>query len=212
MKRICLVVVLVACGGRKDDCEKLIDKLTPFMKEKGEGEAWAAQRDKNLDACRKNPKMKDDPSMKCVLAASDNAAITACMDKGVSDYKARAKQPEAKLNLDRIGKNAKMHYVTNAEFPKGNSATLPDKSCCPKCDAVPAEKWAADPVWNALDFSFEDPPRFQYHYESADGKSFTATAVGDLDCDETTVTYTIKGSIDSSGNPVVELVEPTNPD
>jgi hypothetical protein len=52
------------------------------------------------------------------------------------------------------------------------------------------------PEWQALDFQISEPHRYQYSY-SSDGHSFHAIAVGDLDCDGVSSTYTLDA--DSSG-------------
>jgi type II secretory pathway pseudopilin PulG len=135
-----------------------------------------------------------------VLAA---VAIPAFMD-----YTKKSKVSEAALQLNRLGKNAKVAFITTAEFPKGTAALTPAASCCggPKnhCVSTPAD-WAT-PVWQALDFQLEQPSLFQYSYAS-DGATFTATAVGDLDCDGTMITYTLNGTADQ-GNPHLTLTEP----
>jgi hypothetical protein len=57
-----------------------------------------------------------------------------------------------------------------------------------------------------MEFQIDEPFRYRYSYES-DGQTFTATAVGDPDCDGKPGTYTLTGSVDN-GNPKVELKEP----
>jgi len=88
----------------------------------------------------------------------------------------------------------------------------PAATCCQgagaKC-AVDANAWK-DPVWQALDFQIDEAHLFQYSYES-DGKTFTALAVGDLDCDTQMITYTLKGTSEN-GNPAVQMTEPTSQD
>ena len=69
----------------------------------------------------------------------------------------------------------------------------------------PPADWS-DPVWQALDFQIDHPTLFQYSYAS-DGTSFNATAVGDLDCDGTFITYTLSGTAEN-GNVQVKLTEP----
>ena len=124
------------------------------------------------------------------------------------DYMKKSKVTEAALQLNKLGKNAKVYYITNAEFPKGTAALTPAASCCggPRnhCVTTPAD-WAS-PVWQALDFQIDEPSLFQYSY-TGDGATFTATAVGDLDCDGTMITYTLTGTADQ-GNPRMQLTEP----
>jgi hypothetical protein len=142
--------------------------------------------------CSKTDKAKDKPADKPE-------------DKGTSEpMAAKGKMTEAQLQLNKIGKSAKVAFVSDAAFPKGKAAMLPAKPCCP--DKCPPAAWASDPVWKALDFQIDEPNLFQYTYES-DGQTFTATAVGDLDCDGVAITYTLAGKV-TNGNPEVNLTEP----
>src|SRR5215475_15754415 len=112
-----------------------------------------------------------------ILAA---VAIPAFMD-----YMKRSKKTEAALQLNKIGKNAKRVFIETGSFPKGNAPLTPPQSCCGQpnnhCPAA-AELYAADPVWKELDFLIDEPTLYQYSYQaSADGQSFVAKAIGDLD-------------------------------
>ena len=145
-----------------------------------------------------------------------NAATKVCIDK-LGAAGSAAPPPgthaaegddsaEAQLVLTKLGKNAKTYFATNATYPQGKSATLPDGDCCKvkggKCAVTDA--WAKDPMWATLDMQIDEPNRFHYTYESADGKSFTATAVGDPTCDVVDpITVTLTGTIEN-GNPKVE--------
>jgi prepilin-type N-terminal cleavage/methylation domain-containing protein len=134
------------------------------------------------------------------------------------DYIKRAKKSEAALQLDKIGKNNKRVFSERSSYVVGDATELPAPkkvACCGgggvkdanHCKAVPAS-FAADAVWSALDFQIDEDSLFIYDYSGAkDGTTFTAMATGDLDCDGTTIVYTLKGtSVD--GNPAVELTEP----
>lgn len=86
-------------------------------------------------------------------------------------------------------------------------ALTPARSCCEtgvKCDEPKA--WQ-QPLWQELDFSLDAPHLFRYSYES-DGRSFTAKAVADLDCDGIEITYVMKGTLDAQGNLSTTIVEP----
>ncbi len=127
------------------------------------------------------------------------------------DSMKKAKKSEAALQLGKIAKSAKVAYITNAEFPRGDSTLTPAIACCTqnhdgkrKCMST-AATWAT-PVWQSLDFEISEPTLFRYRYVS-DGKTFTATAVGDLDCDGVEITYTMQGTA-TDGNPTTELVPP----
>ena len=138
-----------------------------------------------------------------ILAA---VAIPAFMD-----YTKRSKKTEAALQLNKIGKSAKRAYAETGKYPVGTAPLTPADPCCGQpnnhCAAVPS-LYAANPVWRALDFQIDEPTLFQYSYRgSADGQSFEAKAVGDLDCDGVFITYELAGTV-SSGNPAVTLTEP----
>ena len=123
------------------------------------------------------------------------------------DYMKKSKKSEASLQLNKIGKNLKVYYITESKFPAGEVALTPSESCCNtggKCLSTP-DTWK-QPVWQALDFQIDEPSLFQYSYES-DGKTFTAKAVGDLDCDGVMITYELRGTSDG-GAPRTMLTEP----
>jgi type II secretory pathway pseudopilin PulG len=135
-----------------------------------------------------------------VLAA---VAIPAFMD-----YMKKSKKTEASLMLNVIAKSVKMSATVDGALPKGRAPLSPAASCCKspdrKCNAPDAWK---HPVWQAIDFSLDEPHLFRYSYES-DGKTFTARAVGDLDCDDNEITYVLTGTIDAQGVVHTTLVEP----
>jgi prepilin-type N-terminal cleavage/methylation domain-containing protein len=129
----------------------------------------------------------------------------------------KAKKTEAIVQLEKIKKKAIESYTTNATFPPLPAALTPGQSCCDqniggkkKCAAVDAD-WDK-PEWRALEFSLNENFFFQYKYEpTGNGAAFKATAVGDTDCDGTTVTFTLDGT-NVSGTPKISLNEPTNSD
>jgi type II secretory pathway pseudopilin PulG len=133
-----------------------------------------------------------------ILAA---VAIPAFMD-----YTKRSKTTEAQLQLNKIGKAAKIGFAENSQFPVGEVGAEP--TCCGQPNnhcAVNAATWQ-DPVWKALDFEIDEPHLYRYTYKS-DGKTFHATAIGDLDCDGQEATYTLDGSV-VDGAAQVQLTPP----
>jgi type II secretory pathway pseudopilin PulG len=127
------------------------------------------------------------------------------------DYLKRSKKTEAALQLNRIGKSAKLAYADTGKFPTGSTPLVPDQPCCGgpnnHCPAVP-DAYAASAVWKALDFEIAEPTLFQYAYRgTADGQSFHAKAVGDLDCDGISITYELEGTV-KNGVPMIVLTEP----
>ncbi len=124
------------------------------------------------------------------------------------DSMKQVKQPAAIVGLNRIGKAAKIHYIENAVLPAGDAPLTPAQPCCKaagmRCQVDPKD-WQQE-IWKKLDFALTEPSFFQYGYHS-DGKTFTAIAVGDLDCDGIAVTYTMTGTSDN-GNITTSVVAP----
>jgi type IV pilus assembly protein PilA len=129
------------------------------------------------------------------------------------DYMKRSKKTEASLQLNKIGKNAKHAYVESGAFPRGRTGLTPPATCCgqgppPNHCVTSLDDWVKNPVWHALDFEIDEPSLFRYSYES-DGKTFTAQAVGDLDCDGIEITYRLNGGLDpATHKPTFTLTEP----
>ncbi|MDQ3366232.1 MAG: hypothetical protein M3680_12465 [Myxococcota bacterium] len=203
---------LVASGcsksGGGDECQRAIDKSWTVLLEMARlrgRELDAADRKTVVEQCRKAMKEgKRDPAMTCVLAAANEAAVRDCYMKGFASYAAKSKAIEARVALNGIGRSAKDAFVEKGGFPVGKVGPSPATPCCQQpgqtCAPNPAD--FADPVWQALYFELSSPARFQYRYES-DGKTFTATAVGDLACDGTLTTETVTGSVGADGTPQV---------
>lgn len=133
-------------------------------------------------------------------------ALVSC--KEAERYKERSQRTEAAVQLNKLGKNLKATFVANDQFPVGKTGPKPAVDCCKGQNAkCPVETdWAKDPVWASLDFTIDDPNRFRYSYQS-DGKSATATAIGDLDCDGDFITYKLE-VVSQGGNPVATITEP----
>jgi Tfp pilus assembly major pilin PilA len=148
------------------------------------------------------------------LVMSVGGILAAIAIPAFFDYMHKSKATEAPLELGKLGKDAKVYYITNAELPKGTAAVLPkNASGSPGCCGSPNHKcpasteWSGDPIWSVLEFSVDEPGNYQYSYTS-DGKTFIATAVGDLDCDGEAATYTLTGEVDASGNVSTRLTPP----
>ena len=211
MKRILLLslLLLAACSKKSGDkCQRVIDKS---MKVLGEiaalrGAKLGDEEKKELVAqCQKAAKAgHPDPQIDCVLAAADDAGVRKCYIKGYENYLERSKEIEAKLQLITMGKRATAFFTEKKEFPKGKVGPTPATPCCaePTKQCTPTEATWSDPVWQALDFRVEGKFLFQYTYES-DGKTFTATATGDVGCTGKPTTTTFTGTIGADGTPVI---------
>ena len=132
-----------------------------------------------------------------ILAA---VAIPAFMD-----YMKKSKKTEASLQLNKLAKNSKVYYNTTASFVQGTAVARP--TTMTNCKGVLDNTWASDTVWAALDFQIDEPNLFQYDYVSAATTSGIATAVGDLDCDTTMITYSLTLAA-PSGNASAVITEP----
>jgi hypothetical protein len=125
------------------------------------------------------------------------AVLTSC--KAADDYARKSKMSEARLHLNKLTKLAKVYQIEKGQFPVGKAALTPAISCCDqaqhKCQPDPSQ-WTG--VWKDLDFQIDEPHNYRYSYES-DGNTFTATAVGDLDCDLEVATFTAHGKFAADG-------------
>lgn len=126
-------------------------------------------------------------------------------------YRRKAMTTEAVQALDRIKTGARAffqadHYDnTGSLLPKKFPASTewtPSKTCCKEpggtC-ASDSSAWQAA-GWKGLHMALTDPHRYQYRFTSkGQGQAavFTATARGDLDCDGTWSSYSIRGRVDS---------------
>ena len=137
-----------------------------------------------------------------ILAA---VAIPAFMD-----YMKKSKKTEASLQLNKIAKNSKVYYNTNAQYVQLDGAKLPAawaKGTTCKVTTPESAAFAADSGWAALDFQVDEPNLFQYEYKATSLSDASATAEGDLDCDGTSIVYTLTLSA-PSGNTSAVITEP----
>jgi len=126
--------------------------------------------------------------MKLALAL---ALIAACRSTSPAADQ-QALNAEAQVQLNRLSKSLKTAWNTTAAFPAGRAGPTPATPCCKNADGrCPATAaWSSDRIWSELDFEVLDVGHFQFAYES-DGKTATATAIADLDCDGTPIRYTL---------------------
>ena len=122
-------------------------------------------------------------------------------------YMHKAKKSEAQLELNKLGKNAKVLNITNAEFPVFDQPLTPAASCCSTGGKCPGSvtDWQT-PAWQALDFEVSEPHLYRYGFKSTKD-SLEATAVGDLDCDGQEATYRLHLTT-SNGNVMMVLEDP----
>jgi Domain of unknown function (DUF4190) len=113
------------------------------------------------------------------------------------DYIRRSKAIESELQLHRIEKLIKLHYIETEKLPPSSTLSLPDVdggACAAggKMAAKPQSAWAADPAWHAIDFVLDEPSQYTYHWTKANDTEGYITAVGDLDCDGTMSTTRVE--------------------
>jgi type IV pilus assembly protein PilA len=145
------------------------------------------------------------------------------------DYMKRSKSSEAGLNLNKISKNTKRVFGEIGSFPATSGALLPaigggpGNNCCGgkggvtgtpgasvnnKCTANPAG-FKADAGWAAMEFSVDEASYYQYTYVG-NATAPTAYAIGDLDCDGVSATYTLNMAKTTAGNPQANFINPAN--
>jgi hypothetical protein len=154
----------------------------------------------------------------CIARAGSDDEADACEDRvriGKKKDASRApRRAEAEIQLERIEKAAYQHFVINTRFPEGRAGPTPSMPCCDsarsdrRCAPDPSA-WT-DPVWRELEFAVEEPHFFQYTYEGT-GETFTAKAIGDLDCDGVPVEYVLEAFLDQ-GVPEFALTKPARAD
>jgi type IV pilus assembly protein PilA len=132
-----------------------------------------------------------------ILAA---VAIPAFME-----YMKKSKSSEASLNLNKIGKNLKTEFQSVSSFPTTDGAKLPadeagpGNNCCGgkgggtsvnnKCAPLPGA-FDDNAGWQELEFKVAEPSQYQYSYKGG-ATLATAWAIGDLDCDKTSSSWTL---------------------
>ena len=130
-------------------------------------------------------------------------------------YQRKARAVEAELELRRIGQAAVMYFEEHGRFPAAVAGPTPATPCCAgpghKCAPV-IDDWAAEP-WRSLGVTMLEPHRYQYTFApGADGQSFTATAIGDLDCDGDPAVFTLTGTAVGGAARLDEVIRPARLD
>jgi hypothetical protein len=113
---------------------------------------------------------------------------------------AKIRAREAEHLIDVIADKVEQHVAVTGRVPATAAAKSPAVPCCEQgglCKPDP-ETWAAQ-GWKELEFSIDDPYRYQYEYTpDPSGQSAIVRAVGNLDCDQEPSLYelqlTVKGT------------------
>ena len=139
-----------------------------------------------------------------------------------SKYVRRSKTTEAVMNLRKLFDSSVAYYERDYSDRAGESipsqfpgvglnfgpAPGGHNPCCggdegPKCLPDP-EAWS-QPIWQALNFSVDDPHYYWYHYISEGTgieSRFTARSMGNLNCNDTYSTFERVGGVSSDGDVV----------
>ena len=145
-----------------------------------------------------------------VLVAISLFALAGCEKK--------VKNAEVEVSLNVIEQANLRRFTEQGHYLEAWQASTPAQTCCAQnvggkrqCAAVAAD-WDSSPVWTTLGFKQTQPFYYQYAYSGVTGGySYAATATGNLDCDELTITYMLTGAV-SGGKPVAVILKPTNND
>ncbi len=144
---------------------------------------------------------------------------------GLSGYLRHAKTAEATRSLGNIEIGSRTQFSKSTYLGAGDGPAV--HMFCASSEMVPpavpkAQKVKVDsalwmtPSWKCLMFSINDPQYYSYKYvaneETGPAARYTATAVGDLDGDNVTSLFELKGRGNANGEAEREGMTITNED
>lgn len=104
-----------------------------------------------------------------------------------TEFLSKSRKVEAKLTIDKITKNIRVHAMLKHAFPP-SAATMPPVPACAggtdKAPAASASVWEAA-GWKALDFHIDEPTYYQYEWVQTGALQGLVKATADFDCDGT---------------------------
>ncbi|HEY5923648.1 MAG TPA: hypothetical protein VIV11_18330 [Kofleriaceae bacterium] len=142
----------------------------------------------------------------CLYEAKDDAALRACWAASLARPRDKT---QAVRDLEHVARGLTAVIRREGAPPRGDVFPTPAIGCCARIGHR-CRGSHSDTMLERLDINVEHTSYFQLAYQS-DGVKVVVKAVGDLDCDGTTITYTLEGTA-QGGELRYKIVEPTNPD
>lgn len=143
--------------------------------------------------------------------------LTAWLTVELRRYLAQTAATEARANLGAIYAGLASSYAAESfDAASGGVVTRRMPAPAPRTPAdVPCRQavpWPPDahPTWAAIGFEPEGRIRYSYEIEIESDDTFTARAIGDIDCDGELSTFTLRGGPDADGNLVRGEIEATD--
>jgi prepilin-type N-terminal cleavage/methylation domain-containing protein len=110
------------------------------------------------------------------------------------DYMNKGKKTEASLQLDNMEKKVKTFHIEKSRLP-ATAVLTPGSAACAsstgKIPKLPQSSWDANVGWREMQFHVDEDTLFQYNWSTSSTTAGLGTAIGDLDCDGTIVTYSL---------------------
>jgi hypothetical protein len=143
-----------------------------------------------------------DAVIACAAGATEEAQVEPCLRPALG-------AEVAAQFLEMIRFAAATYAAGGKGFPVGTAGPIPAAPCCESADGLchsEESDWAG--IWKKIGFHAAGPNPFQFSYESKDGNTMQVSAIGDLDCDGTSVTFQLRGTWSKGHEATFETVAP----